>query len=529
MGNPLMKHNLNVTSQTAQATPEQVKNNAGGYVFEVSDKSRLERFLIIGTSGGTYYVSEKKITDENIKFLTDLIAKDEAMVLKVLTDVNNDNRAYKMSPIIFTAAMLHHYGKNKAGLRSVLPSILRTSTHLFEYAQYVKNLGGWGRSKRGAVKDWYESKTDEELAYQLVKYRQREGWTHRDLLRLSHATPSQGLAEFALGKEITDTIPDVINGYTAITNAKNVKEVLLVLNEYPMLPWEAVPTEFHKNAEVWKTIFYNGSLKGSALLRNVKRLAKLEAFNDLDFAHDYAAQLSDKDAIKRARLHPINYLNASVVYSSGSMDRNSSFWNLVRNKDWETNSMIAKALDEGFYNAFASVTPANKKTLVAIDVSGSMASPAMGLELSCAQVSAAMAMTLVRTEPKVLIKGFSGDFVDLDITATDNLNAVMKKISSRNFGSTDCALPMVWANKKDVDIDTFAVFTDNETYSGSIHPNQALKEYRKKTGIDARLGVFGVAGTNFTIADPKDKGMMDFVGFDASAPKLFTEFSAGNL
>lgn len=534
MSKALKNYNTHVTAQTAQADPAQVVNNAGGYSFEVTPKSRLERFLILGTDGGTYYVSESKLTEQNASFLKELIAKDEKLVRDIMVDIAVNNRAHKVSPTIFTAAMLHTYGVDKAALKAELPKILRTSTHLFEYAQYVKNIGGWGRSKRGAIKDWYENKSDDSLGLQVVKYRQRNGWTHRDLLRISHAQPSAALAQFVLGKDVADVaaLPDVVQGYLKMSKATSVKEVLSILSDYPSLPWETIPTEFHKDANVWKTLFRNGSLRGTALLRNVVRLARLDAFTDLDFAADYAEAIRNPENVKASRLHPINYLNAAVVYSDGQINRDGGYgyaFTPSRNKNWTTESVIHSAIEDAFMESFKTITPANKRTLVALDVSGSMGQAAAGLDLSCAQVAGAMAMTIVRTEPKALVRGFSGNFVDLGVSAKDSLNTVMRKISNKNFGGTDCSLPMVWAEKEGVAIDTFAVFTDNETYAGRIHPHQALVSYRKATGIAARQAVFGVSATNFTIADPKDTGTMDFVGFDASAPAVFADFSAGRL
>jgi len=43
------------------------------------------------------------------------------------------------------------------------------------------------------------------------------------------------------------------------------------------------------------------------------------------------------------------------------------------------------------------------------------------------------------------------------------------------------------------------------------------------------LAVVGMAASPFTIADPTDKGMMDFVGFDSSAPRVLADFSAGRI
>jgi 60 kDa SS-A/Ro ribonucleoprotein len=89
-----------------------------------------------------------------------------------------------------------------------------------------------------------------------------------------------------------------------------------------------------------------------------------------------------------------------------------------------------------------------------------------------------------------------------------------------------CALPMLWATANKVKVDTFVVYTDNETWAGSIHPHQALRGYRDWSGIDARLVVVGLTATDFTIADPADPGMLDIAGFDSALPTLLTDFSA---
>jgi 60 kDa SS-A/Ro ribonucleoprotein len=46
-------------------------------------------------------------------------------------------------------------------------------------------------------------------------------------------------------------------------------------------------------------------------------------------------------------------------------------------------------------------------------------------------------------------------------------------------------------------------------------------------GIASRLVVVGMVANKFTIADPNDVGMMDVVGFDASAPALIADFGRG--
>ncbi|QOI67494.1 Ro-like RNA binding protein [Streptomyces phage Beuffert] len=517
------------TKRTPGRTDE-VKNNAGGFTFQVNDKTRLERFLILGTDKGTYYVKEQKLTAQNVDFVRELIRKDERMVVDTVVDVSVNGRAAKNSPALFTMALVMAEGQDKAYAREAVTKVARTSTHLFEYAQYIDDLGGWGRAKRQSVAGWYEGKDADSLAYQAVKYRQRNGWTHRDLFRLSHPKGvDEKVGKFILNGEVSETSPLIIEGFSKMQKAKSVKDVLDILEQFPYLPWETIPTQFLTDAKVWQTLFYQGSLGQTALLRNVKRFAKMGAFNDMMFAGEVAKRLADAEAIRKGRVHPVSYLNALYIYTKGEFARTG--WSGARSKDWTTNAKIAGALEAGFYNAFGNVEPANKRTMVSIDVSASMTwqAPAGLVGLDCREAAAAMAMVLVRSEPYVTVNAFSTYLQDAGVSDSDSLQTVMNKISRLPMGGTDCAQPMLFAAKNNIEVDTFTVWTDNETWAGRVKPFQALKQYRQQTGIDARLVVVGMEGNEFTIADPTDKGMLDVVGFDANAPGVIANFSAGRV
>jgi 60 kDa SS-A/Ro ribonucleoprotein len=536
-------------NQRTLGRTDEVKNNAGGFTFKVSDKDRLERFLILGTDGGTFYVNENKLTKQNAKVVSDLIASNERLVIDTLVDIATTNRAAKNSPSLYALALVLAEGKDKDYLRAtdVVNKVVRTGTHLFEFCNYIDSLGGWGRAKRSAVAGWYEGKTADQIAYQAVKYRQREGWTHRDVFRKVHPVGvDQKVGNFILDKSegvVDDENTRILTGFTWMQSAKSVDEVVRILNEYKNLPWETIPTQFLTDEKVWKTLFYNGALGQTALLRNVTRFAKLGAFDDLVFAGDVANALADADRIAKGRVHPVAYANALGIYRKGTPSRPDRYgYSYGYSKDWTNNAKIAGALEAGFYESFGTIEPANKATMVALDVSGSMAgpSPAGLVGLNCREASAVMAMVTVRTEPYTMVTAFTGGgwygrassgeaLSVLDISDRDSLETVVNKISGLNFGSTDCAQPMLYAKAKNLGIDTFAVYTDNETWAGSIKPFQALKQYRQSSGRDARLAVVGMAATDFTIADPSDSGMMDFVGFDSSAPSVLADFSAGRI
>ncbi len=522
-------------TQREKTRANEVKNNAGGYVFEVSDIKRLERFLILGTDKGTYYVNERDLTKQNVDFIREMISRDAQTVLHTAVDVSVQGRAYRNEAAIFVLALLLSEGPEsiKSQVVEATPSVVRIATHVYQLAAFIEGLGGWGRAKRRAIAKWFESKTADQLAYQAVKYRQRDGWTLRDTMRLAHPKGvDKNVGQFILGQEITSSkTPAVIGGFESIQKAVDTRNVVKILESFPNLPWETIPTQFLKDAEVWKTLFANGQLKGQALVRQITRLSRIGAFNDMVFTRSVANMLTDSDMIAKSRLHPIQYLLALTTHTEGQLDRNGygSMWGSARKKDWTTNPIIVDALDAGLHAAFKNIKPADKRTLLALDVSGSMSQDALGIDLSCAQVSAAMAMVTARTEPWYQVMGFSTQFRDLGISARMSLDTVQSKLRGQAFGGTDVAQPMLWALKNKVEVDHFSIYTDNETWAGRIKPDVALRQYRDKMGIDAKLSVVGVSATKFTVGNPYDKNTFNVAGFDSAAPAILADFAAGRL
>ena len=92
------------------------------------------------------------------------------------------------------------------------------------------------------------------------------------------------------------------------------------------------------------------------------------------------------------------------------------------------------------------------------------------------------------------------------------------------FGSTDCALPMLYCQNNNIDVDAIVIYTDNETWVGDVHPWQALDSLEQKLGHQVKSVVVGMTATGFTIARPKYGNMLDVVGFDTITPNVISEF-----
>jgi 60 kDa SS-A/Ro ribonucleoprotein len=199
---------------------------------------------------------------------------------------------------------------------------------------------------------------------------------------------------------------------------------------------------------------------------------------------------------------------------------------------------VVDALDGAFYLAFGNVTPTRKRTLLALDVSGSMVAPVHGLPfVSCREATAALALVTAATEPEYRMVGFTNGphqsmhaglgsgLTPLTLSPRQRLDDAVATLARLPMGGTDCALPMVVAARERWAVDTFVVYTDNETWAGAIHPAQALRQYRERTGIAAKLVVVAMASNGFSIADPDDAGMLDVVGLDAATPQVIADFA----
>src|SRR4029453_3454422 len=154
---------------------DQVPNSAGGYAWAVDDWTRLRRFLVLGSEGGSYYASEWKLTRANAQAVERCLDADGARTVAEVVRVSDEGRAPKNDPAIFALAMaagVADEGTRKAAL-SALPTGCRTGTPLFQFAAVVEGFRGWGRSLRRGVGRWYASQPVDALAYQAVKYRQR--------------------------------------------------------------------------------------------------------------------------------------------------------------------------------------------------------------------------------------------------------------------------------------------------------------------------------------------------------------------
>jgi len=511
------------TSQREKAVKGQKKNNAGGFVFVVDKFTFLNRFLILGTEGGTFYVGETKLTKENAKNVMKCYKSDYKRTVDMIVEVSLGGLAYKNEQAIFALALGTTTGRQEVTRYAMdaLTKVCRTGTHLFHFVDYIKELRGFGRAIRRGIASWYLDRKPDSLAFQAVKYRQRDGWTHQDVLRLVHDTSSASkehsiILDWIVGKETSSLLPSNIVAYEMLRSAQTVKEVLYVIENY-RVTMEFIPTQFQSDPDVLRAVIPNLGL--TAILRGLGKFTA-RGVMDGETRKSIVERLIDPEQLKRARIHPFAAVLAQIMYRSGS----------GRSLSWIPNQYLLGVLEDVIELSYGNVIPSGKRRFIGIDCSGSMWGYAVaGLPLYAGDAAAIIALILMKTEPEnVTVMCFSsgGSMQPIPVSHKSTISEVQYAMRGMNWGGTDCALPMIHASKNSMPIDSFEILTDNETWAGNIHPCQALKNYRDSSGINSKLIVCAMTPTKFSIADPKDPLTLDIAGMDASVPQLITNFVA---
>ena len=219
---------------------------------------------------------------------------------------------------------------------------------------------------------WYTALAPEALAYQATKYVQRNGWSHRDALRLAHPKAADPLRNalyaYLVGKsELPEGAVEAPWAYLHAVQRVND----------PATPLSRGVRADHRAPAAARSAAHRTAATGAG----VGGAARADADDGDDpqpghphargrarprsaWTHTVAERLRDQDWLHKARIHPVQVLAALKTYACGHGARGQH--------SWTPEQRIVDALDAAFYLTFDNVQPTGKRLLLAVDVSGSM-------------------------------------------------------------------------------------------------------------------------------------------------------------
>lgn len=523
---------LKSTPQTQPIPGKQmVQGRSGGYMFEAGTWAMVRRCLITGTASGAYYAGRNELTEDFVNTLKLAIEEDPRKVAEEIVYAS-DGRSVNNSAPLFALVLLSMGSKPEAkqAFLEIFPQVVRTASHFYEWLYYTKALRGFGKIVRKAGTEWLSRNDVKGLAYQLLKYQQRHGFSNRDVLRLFHVHPPtvdhQRLFEWVV--KGWETLPDQppsealsqIWWYEWLK--RNPEQTHKAIREGRLTHEMAAPVG-NMDKQAWQLLFEGMPI--TAMLRNLGSLSEIGVLRADETANlDRVEEvLYNKDHLRKGRIHPIDVLKALKTYESGGKIGRSK-------KTWEPVARIVDILDKAVELSFEVQEPTGKVFMHAVDVSGSMSYghvPSVGL--SSSEIATAMALVTAKAEKNYMIRGFADEFRDLKITAKDTFSSALKKTENQTFGATDASVAYDWMIQNHFHADVVCFWTDSESWTGRRHPSQALAEYRRKVNPDIKAIYVTLEPYNITLVDPDDPLSYDFGGFDPGIPKLVQMIASGEL
>lgn len=542
-------------TRTAQSKPvpgredEMIQNNAGGYSFAVDSWARLDRFLILGAPGNTLHIGQKELVTQNADVVEELLAVGGLRVVEKIAEVLRESRSMKVDAPFFALAMAASSKDDavRAAALAVLPELVRIPTHLFTFVGYANDLRGWGRGLRRAVGAYYTTTALPKLAMHSWKYKNREGWTHKDVLHLTHVR-AEGPARRAIfeymntGKApeggTADRALDQIAAAEELLHTTDAKSAVKLIKDH-RLTREAVPTALLNETKVWDALLEE--MPVTALVRNLGKMSSLGMTGPIsDTEALIVERLTNAEAVQRSRIHPMNLLVALKTYEGGK--------GLRGNLSWKANRNIVDAMEEAFELSFGNVEKTGKRLLLAGDDSGSMGSRwggsnrVMGV-MSPAEAAAAMMYITYKVEPKAVMMTYSTDITEIKASRRMTMGSLLKQFG--HGGGTDTALPLHYALEQNIDFDAIVSYTDNETWAGGMHRSsyygsrygtgrsghvvELLRDYQNKVGHPVRFANVAMVANGVTDVDPKNGNMFEIAGMDSNTPKIISEFVSGRI
>lgn len=423
----------------AQVARADARNEAGGAAYRRSPEAALALYATTGCLNNTFYADAQAQLDQLIA-LCDAVTP--AFVAKVALYAR-EHAHMKDVPALLLAYLACRDGE---WLERTFDRVVDNGRMLRNFVQIVRS-GALGRKSLGSrpkrlVAQWLAKASVNQLMSAAVG----EKPSLADVIRMVHPQPQdaerEALYAWLIGKPcLADKLPAIVREYEAFKADPS--------GDVPDLPFQYL-TAMPLSAAQWRAIAARSSWQATRM--NLNTFLRNGVFEDAQLVQRIAARLRGVDAIKRSRVFPYQLM---VAYRAavGSMPE-----------------PILEALQDAMEVATASVPVLRGDVALAIDVSGSMASPVTGYrrgattKVTCVEVAALMIACIKRGNPRARVIPFAETVRELKLNARDSVLTQAQQMARMVGGGTSVSAPLARLNRDRVAPDLVVIVSDNQSW-----------------------------------------------------------------
>ena len=486
-------------------------NNAGGVAYKLKPKQALAQYAATGCFNHTFYADAGEQLDKVLALANDV---DPEFVAKTAVFAREQGYMKDMPALLLAVLSI----RDKDLFERVFPRIADNGKMLRNFVQIIRS-GTVGRKSLGSlpkrmVREWFEIRETEQIFKQAVG----QSPSIADILKMVHPKPAnaerEALFGYFIGREIdADKLPEIVKRFERFKSGDTT--------EVPNVPFQML-TALPLGKSEWTAIARTAPWQMTRM--NLNTFQRHGVFEDEAMVKIIADRLRDAGAIKRARVFPFQLMSA---YKAAEANKG-----IPRE--------IAETLQDAMEIAIQNVPKIDGKVFVFPDISGSMHSPATGYRkgatstVSCLDVAALVAASLLRKNPSAEVVPFSDSVVEARLNPRDSVMTNAKVLASLPSGGTNCSAPLKKLNRRKAKGDVIVYVSDNEswvdtkrTWNSGTETMRQWNEFKSRNS-DAKLVCIDIQPNAHTQA-PERRDILNVGGFSDQVFTLVSEFANGNL
>jgi 60 kDa SS-A/Ro ribonucleoprotein len=422
--------------------PATAINQAGGAAYAREPEAALALYAATGCLNGTFYAgAETQLAD--VLALCAQVSPE--FVMKAALYARRQAHMKDM-PALLMAVLASRDGER---CEQAFSRVIDNGRMLRNFVQIVRS-GVTGRKSLGSrpkrlVQQWLEQASVERILSAAIGDKP----SLADIVRMVHPKPQDKVREalyaWLIGKPYAEeSLPERVRAFEAFKRAPGA--------EVPELPFQYL-TALQLTNEHWKQIARRASWQTTRM--NLNTFSRHGVFEDAEMVGEVVERLKDASEIARARVFPYQLMTAYRAAGDGMPQA------------------IVDALQDAMEIATRNVPKLQGEVVVAVDVSGSMASPVTGVRrgstsvVTCVQVAALIAACLKRSNPSARIVPFAEAVRSIRLNARDTVMTQAAQLAAMVGGGTTVSAPLAMLNQEKAEVDVLVIVSDNQSWIDS--------------------------------------------------------------
>ena len=413
-------------------------NEAGGLAYARTPQAALALYAATGCLNGTFYASADTQLDL-VLALCAQVAPD--FVARTAVYVRQTAHMKDMPALLLASLSV----RDREAFAAAFPRVVDNGRMLRNVVQILRS-GRVGRKSMGSlpkrlVRTWLEQASVNQLIHAAIG----NAPSLADVIKMVHPKPAdaerEALYAWVIGKPYDEArLPETLRAYEAFKRDAQ--------GELPELPFQYF-TSLPLSVSQWTVLARRASWQ--SLRMNLNTFQRNGVFEDAHAVAMVADRLRDPEAIRRARVFPYQLLTA--------------FQATARLPD-----RIGAALQDAMEVATRNVPTLDGDVVVAVDVSGSMASPVTGYRKGattgtrCVDVAALIAACIQRTNPQARVLPFDTDVRELRLNPRDSVMTQARQLAALCGGGTNISAPLAKLNRGKAKVALLVLVSDNESW-----------------------------------------------------------------